>query len=62
MNVAAIILVLELIQKTVKLAPAIIELIHKAEAGEEVTPEEIAETEKQINKAVSEWDALDDES
>ena len=62
MNVAAIILVLELIQKTVKLAPAVIELIRKAEAGEEVTPEEIAETEKQINKAVSEWDALDEES
>jgi len=56
MNIKAALLILELIQKTVELAPEIIELLKKAKAGEEVTEKEIAETEVMISKAVSEWD------
>jgi hypothetical protein len=57
MNHQALLLILELIKRTVELAPEVVELIRKAKAGEEVTVEEIEATEKQIEKAVSDWDA-----
>jgi hypothetical protein len=55
MNAAALLLILQLVQKTVDLAPAIVELIQKAKNGEDVTAEEIEQAEKRINDAVANW-------
>ena len=56
MNPAHILLILELIEKTVSLAPEVSELIRKAKAGEEITQEELERTQALVDNAVSEWD------
>lgn len=61
MNPQTVILVLSLIERTVKLAPEVAQMIADIKAGKEITPEEIEAIEKRVNAAVDSWEKAEDQ-
>jgi hypothetical protein len=48
-------LILSLVAATVKLAPEVVSLIQRAQAGEKISPEEIAATRAMVQTSVENW-------
>ena len=57
MDPASLLLILGLIERTIVLAPKVVDLIRRVRSGEKITKEEIEATEKLVKGAVDRWNA-----